>query len=159
MWPPPMWHYCFSHWSYPKCSPGQASWHAWFLPGSINTFSSCLPPATFIPKTCLSVTIQLPFSQNMFHNPTPPRNPPESIPLQLPPHSAASRGWGTVSMAKVIINDNINNVLNFWQVPGTLLYISHVIFLILTPWEMGITIPNLQRRAEARVTCSRSHSY
>lgn len=154
-----MWHNCFSHWSYPKCSSGQASWHAWFLPGSLNTFSSCLPHATFIHKTCFSVTIQCPFSQNMFHNPTPPGNPPESIPFQLSPHSAASRSWGTVSMARVIINDNINNVLNFCPVPGTLLYILHVIFLILAPWGMGITIPNLQMSAEASVTCSRSHSY
>lgn len=47
---------------------------------------------------------------------------------------------------RVIINDNINDLLNFCQVPGTLLFILHTVFLILTPWEVSIIIPNLQRR-------------
>lgn len=50
-------------------------------------------------------------------------------------------------MTRVIINNSINYLLNFCHAPYTLVCILHVLFLILTPWEVGvINIPNLQMK-------------
>lgn len=50
-------------------------------------------------------------------------------------------------MARIIINNNIDYLLNFCHVPHTCYVFLHVVFLILTPWEVGVIItPNVQMK-------------